>query len=73
MFSEELKNELENLGVDSSKSVTEVRYALEDKLDETAEFINTENHNKYQVAERVYSTFMEEYTKMLDAGDILFK
>lgn len=72
MFSEELKKQLENLGVNPKGSATEIRYALEDALDDAAEHINTAQNQKYLVAERVYSAFMEEYTNMLDAGDALF-
>lgn len=72
MFSEELKKQLENLGVNPKESATQIRYALEDALDEASEFVNTEQNQKYLVAERVYSAFMEEYNKILDAGDALF-
>jgi hypothetical protein len=73
MFSEELKQLLENLGVNPEESPYFIRTTLEDLLDESAEYINTMHHNKYLVAERAYSTFMEEYTHILDVGDALFE
>lgn len=73
MFSERLKNELKNLGVDSSQSVTKIRYILEDKLDEKPQASKEENQKKHQIAKKVYSIFMNEYTKALDVRDSLFK
>lgn len=73
MFSEELKQLLENLGINHEETPYFIRTTLEDLLDESAEHVNTEHHSKYLVAERAYSAFMEEYTQILDVGDALFE
>tara|TARA_R110002126_G_scaffold47605_3_gene133358 strand:+ start:8184 stop:8405 length:222 start_codon:yes stop_codon:yes gene_type:complete len=72
MFSEQLNKQIENLGIKTDGGSTQVRHLLEDALDEAAQFINTEHHNKYQAAEEAYSNFMEELNNMLDASDALF-
>lgn len=73
MFSEELKQLLENLGINPEETPYFIRTTLEDLLDESAEHVNTTQHSKYLVAERAYSSFMEEYTQILDVGDALFE
>jgi hypothetical protein len=72
MFSDKLKKELKNLGINTADPPNVIRQELEDMLDDRAQYINTQESHKYLKIEKVYSTFMEEYNEILDSGDALF-
>ena len=72
MFSDNLKKQLKNLGINTADPPNVIRNEIEGMLDDRAQYINTKESHKYLKIEKVYSTFMEEYNEILDSGDALF-
>ena len=66
MFSKDLNSRLKNLDITSSAKPNVIRMSLEDLLDSRSKLVNTKHHSRYLVVQDAYSTFMDEYTNILD-------